>query len=612
MQYKKKIGMAFLIAGILTSGICLSGASTSVVSAETMTEETAAANIYLVETATGTTTLAGWEETDGGRKYRYSDGTYAIGEQTIDGIFYTFDSKGIQKTGWQTIDGVRHYYTESGTAAAGEQKISDVWYLFDNTGAQKTGWRTVNGIRQYYDPETGEPQYGWIETGGYRYYTTEHGGKQLGEITVDGIRYQMDAVYGSQNLGFCTFSDKTVSYYADDGSPVSGWLTADGSKYYFNEKYVMQTGWKTISSKKYYFDSNGVMQTGLQTISSKKYYFDSNGVMQTGWQTISSKKYYFDSNGVMQTGWQTISSKKYYFDSNGVMQTGLQSISSSKYYFNSDGKMQTGWQTISGSKYYFDSNGVMQTGWQTISGSRYYFDSDGKMQIGLQTIGENLYYFDNNGIMQKNTSIWLDAGWHEEGMNYGVYGQQEYYLQSDGTAITMTAHLLNSVSLESHNSFVVYNRQTSTTSQWTYTISQSDIEILENFKQEHFTSDMTREEQLQTVWEWIHYNVSYAYAGDAWNSISDKSWVDAVFTYKKGQCAQYNGAMASMMAYLGYEVNMVQGWVGSEGNQHFWTEVTIDGKSYLIETGNHGKNGSWSYFLIDYTSYDGSLGYIQY
>ena len=40
-------------------------------------------------------------------------------------------------------------------------------------------------------------------------------------------------------------------------------------------------------------------------------------------------------------------------------------------------------------------------------------------------------------------------------------------------------------------------------------------------------------------------------------------------------------AMAAMMAYLGYDVNLVQGYVMSEGNQHFWCEVHINGKTYV-------------------------------
>jgi hypothetical protein len=48
---------------------------------------------------------------------------------------------------------------------------------------------------------------------------------------------------------------------------------------------------------------------------------------------------------------------------------------------------------------------------------------------------------------------------------------------------------------------------------------------------------MTREEQLWTTMEWIHNNVEYAYVQNgAWAQITNKTYVDAVFTYRKGQC----------------------------------------------------------------------------
>ena len=69
------------------------------------------------------------------------------------------------------------------------------------------------------------------------------------------------------------------------------------------------------------------------------------------------------------------------------------------------------------------------------------------------------------------------------------------------------------------------------------------------FIQQHFKAGMTREEQLWTTMEWIHNNVEYAYVQNgAWAQITNKTYVDAVFTYRKGQCIQYNAAMAAMMA----------------------------------------------------------------
>ena len=107
-------------------------------------------------------------------------------------------------------------------------------------------------------------------------------------------------------------------------------------------------------------------------------------------------------------------------------------------------------------------------------------------------------------------------------------------------------------------------------------------------------------EKLYITHQWIHYNVDYAYAGEKWNSIVNKSYVDAIFNCKRGQCVQYNGAMASVLAYYGYDVYMVRGWT-RPGVQHYWTECVVAGQTYLVECGNSGKNGDWwQYFFEEY------------
>jgi hypothetical protein len=158
--------------------------------------------------------------------------------------------------------------------------------------------------------------------------------------------------------------------------------------------------------------------------------------------------------------------------------------------------------------------------------------------------------------------------------------------------------ILNGATVKPKSSYTVYNGQVKPATSWTYTISSADKKILDKFAKKYFTSGMTRAEKLETTLNWIHYNVDYAYVDNGyWNQIVNKTWVDAIFTYKKGQCAQYNGAMAAMMAYLGYDVCVYQGWVGSTDTQHFWTEVKIEGITYIMETGNYKKNGDWMYFL---------------
>lgn len=126
----------------------------------------------------------------------------------------------------------------------------------------------------------------------------------------------------------------------------------------------------------------------------------------------------------MQTGWQELSGAKYYFDSDGAMHKGFLRMNENTYYLNSQGKMAKSWQTVNGQKYYFDNNGVMQTDWKMIGGK--------------------LYFFGDNGIMQKNKEIFC---YYDE-KHYG-----DYYLQADGTAISMACYRLNQASLEAAYQF---------------------------------------------------------------------------------------------------------------------------------------------------------------
>lgn len=170
---------------------------------------------------------------------------------------------------------------------------------------------------------------------------------------------------------------------------------------------------------------------------------------------------------------------------------------------------------------------------------------------------------------------------------------------------------VNGANLVSHTSFPVYNVQgKKTVFMYNISLSETDIKLLDKFKKKYFEKGMTREEQLQVTLDWINKNVTYA-LGDDWAKISGKSWVEAIFKYKLGQCAQYNGAMAAMMAYLGYDVQVVMGYRGTWKTnywQHFWTEVNIEGRTYIVETGNYARSGSWSYLVRKYSE---APGYIK-
>lgn len=301
----------------------------------------------------------------------------------------------------------------------------------------------------------------------------------------------------------------------------------------------------------------------------------------------------------------------YYADQDGTLQTGfIQDEQTGEiYYANADYQLVTGWLTLDGQEYYFDEEGVLREGtvvidkqetsggWQTDADQNtYYLDEDGTRHTGWLEEDGKIYRFDENGILI--TSQQASNGSYDEN---GVFTKKAYPISDE-----VRNMLDNAVRSPRITHIDVKNRQnglpytTDPDLKNGITFRESDFEIIEAFADEHFSPDMTLSECLYETWWWIHCNVDYAYAGEKWNAIVNKTYPDAVFNARMGQCVQYNGAMAAVLAYYGFDVYMVKGWTNPPANtsQHYWTEVMIDGSRYYVETGNQGKNGDyWQYFF---------------
>lgn len=222
-------------------------------------------------------------------------------------------------------------------------------------------------------------------------------------------------------------------------------------------------------------------------------------------------------------------------------------------------------------------------------------------------------------IKDKNTISWTNKGLSNDDDYYfavrafkKVNGKYVYSELSSQVYSGSSASRLDGATLKSKRSFKCYNVQGKETKlAWTTTLSDKDVKILKKFAKKHFTEDMSREDVLRVTLEWINRNVTYA-TGDLWYEIQGMSYVEAIFSAKKGQCVQYNGAMAAMMTYLGYDVKLIQGYRYSRYTgstwQHFWVEAKINGNTYVFETGNYGRDGSWSYLCKKYSE---TMGYMR-
>lgn len=171
--------------------------------------------------------------------------------------------------------------------------------------------------------------------------------------------------------------------------------------------------------------------------------------------------------------------------------------------------------------------------------------------------------------------------------------------------------LMNSVGKSKKNTIKVVNtRGKKATTDWTYTLTKKDKKTIEKFFYKKYKGkNPSRAEMAYYALEWINkkvdYDYSYKYGG--------LRYVDAIFNKRKGQCLQYNGAFAAVLTYLGYEARVIEGYrMNSDGKptiNHFWCEVKLNGRWYLCETGNYGKNGYWQYFA---SLYRNSSGYAKF
>lgn len=155
-------------------------------------------------------------------------------------------------------------------------------------------------------------------------------------------------------------------------------------------------------------------------------------------------------------------------------------------------------------------------------------------------------------------------------------------------------------------------------------LKTGDLATLEKFAREHFTNSMTKADKVAYTLNWINKNVWYGTVADGgWAILTAManngtfSYVNCIFNHKIGQCNCYNGALASMMLYLGYDAHLVMGYRGQVNGdgvitskwQHFWCEVKINGQTYVMEAGNYGEDGDWMYLCELYKDVESSYTY---
>lgn len=183
-------------------------------------------------------------------------------------------------------------------------------------------------------------------------------------------------------------------------------------------------------------------------------------------------------------------------------------------------------------------------------------------------------------------------------------GYESYTLNFDsqeGTALMNNPKKVKRTTID-----VINTRTKKSYKHWTITLTKSEKKIIKDFFYKKYKgNNPSRAEMAKYAFDWIHKNVDYDYS----YSKVTASCTESIFKKKAGQCLQYNGAMAEVLTYLGYEARVIEGYRANKSGKptvnHFWCEVKINGEWYLMETGNEGKNGWWQHYCEPYRYGDG-------
>jgi hypothetical protein len=209
-------------------------------------------------------------------------------------------------------------------------------------------------------------------------------------------------------------------------------------------------------------------------------------------------------------------------------------------------------------------------------------------------------FSDSNEFKLKCTSYGIVCG---ETIPVPTSSPEEEYVKFAEEHFKAGIEIMDTTDLVMQDEYTLYNVQGPSTTSSTMIISDTDKKVIENFAATHFGSDWTASQKAAYTLYWINRNVTYAGSPEQWDMIDDKGFADAIFTYRLGQCAQYNGALVELLCLLGFDADLVQGYRGREATstaQHFWGEVTISGITYVMEAGNYGDSGEWCYFCVPY------------
>lgn len=212
---------------LMLSILCLSGGV-----------QAAAAETTNVVTSAKKVSKGKWIKTSAGKKYRYSDKTYAKNVWlSIGGKIYRFNSQGICETGWITYKNNSYY-----AGANGQIYVKK--------------WLSEDGNRYYFQSNGICAKYKWLTISKKEYFFLKSGKQARNQI----------------------FTYRSKTYYVNkNGTKIkSAWVKKNGKLYYFDKDGVrLQKKWIKYKGEYHYLGADG---TFVKNSWVGNYYVDKNGI----------------------------------------------------------------------------------------------------------------------------------------------------------------------------------------------------------------------------------------------------------------------------------------------------------------------------------------------
>lgn len=379
------------------------------------------------------------EAAEGREFYKAADGLIRVTTKSVKGEhtgYYFFDENGVMTTGKKTVKTGTPGFSKAGEFYFAEESTAELYKEYtgvsktpvtSNIGAQKRNyWLYQNKKFRFYDADGAHVS---VKELNDKY-------KDTGYMEINGAYYAL----------------------ADDGTPRTGFIGINGSKYFFDPEseipgQMFMGGWRCMGTNSkgekwiYFNRSNKGKDKGKAII-------HKGNVAITINPKSNSHKYLLDHNGYILKNRRTkcVDGAWYGSDSQGrIVKDKLVRYGNYRYYFTKSGK-QVGWKnmwkqcpTSAGPKYfYFGSTAGRvseKKGWQKVTwpsgkflgwfyfrdnGEHYmnrwvgsqYFDSIGRLASGIKEIDGKTYFFEisdektHRGKAFKNTMIKYNNKWY--------------------------------------------------------------------------------------------------------------------------------------------------------------------------------------------------------